>query len=61
MGGFVQYGAEFVFDLGGCDGGNIDQRALAISKRQCGHDRTSRMARTIIANLAILSRMADFG
>jgi hypothetical protein len=39
--GFVEYRAKFVFDLGGRDGGDIDQHTLAISKRQHGHDRAS--------------------
>ena len=55
MGGFVQDRAELVFSLSGCDGGDINQRALAISKCQRGHCGTSMTV--IIANLAILSRM----
>lgn len=51
MDGLVQDRAELVFGLSGWNGGDINQRALAISKCQRGHRGIS--ITVIIANLAI--------
>ena len=58
MSGLVEYRAELVFDLCGGDRGNIDERALAVSKRQRRHG-DLHQAKAIITIMANMSSLAN--